>query len=417
MSNTPRLRFALTVFCVGMIVMHAALYWAARKQILTGSPDFRIFYTAGRMLRQREGHVLYDDELQAKIEREFAPAAVARGGPLPYNHPPFEALLYVPLTYLPYLPAYFVWFLINIFLVAGSVYSIRSRLPTLVSTFPLLLVLAPLAYFPIAYALMQGQDSIMLLFLYCLAYMALLHKKDVQAGACLGLGLFKFHLVLPFAFILLLRRRWRALMGMFLVGSVEAAVSWALVGGRELLYYPQFAWLVNRQQAPGVIVPANMPNLRGLFTGWGGMNPPPHWIEIALILASMALLVWASRQWRPWDLADSESWDAGFSVCLIAAYLVGYHSYNQDMSFLLLPLLLMLDRTLAAWSGAGAAPKVLLGLMFLSPLYLLLTLQMSHENLFPIVLLGLAGYLATAAIGQPQASGNTSTESTGVRLA
>jgi len=199
MSTFPRLRFALISFCLGMIVVYAVLFWVVRQQIVSGSSDFRIFYTAGLMLRGGESHALYSDELQTKVEREFALPAVERGGALPYNHPPFEALLYVPLTHLSYVPAYGLWFLINIVLLALSIFCLRPFLLALATDFRALLILAPLAFFPIAYALLQGQDSILLLALYVLAYAALRRGKDLQAGVLLGMGLFKFHLVLPFA--------------------------------------------------------------------------------------------------------------------------------------------------------------------------------------------------------------------------
>ena len=411
MPNRTRLRFALTSFCLGMIVMHGVLFWIVRQQIVSGSSDFRIFYTAGLMLRRGEGRVLYSEELQTRIEREFAQPAVERGGPLPYNHLPFEALLYVPLTYLNYFAAYSLWFAVNILLLAGSIYSLRFYLPTLAADFRALLIFAPLAFFPIAYALLQGQDSILLLTLYVLVYVKLRKGEDLQAGALLGLGLFKFHLVLPFAFMLLLRRRWRVLSGISIVAVMEAAVSWAIVGGSELLYYPHFAWLVNREQAPGVIVPANMANLRGLIMGWKIMSSPSPLIELGLLIVSVGLMVWASRQWQPSDLTDQRSWNSGFSVCVIVSYLVGYHGYNHDMSFLLLPLLLALDRTLASWRATSAGVKLMLGLLLFSPLSLFLTLRWSHENLFAIVLLSLAGYLAaSAATGEPGASVNKSPE-------
>jgi len=397
MPNLPRLRLALTSFCLGMIVLHAILFWTVRRQIVAGSSDFRIFYAAGLMFRRGESRALYNLELQAKTERDFALPGVQRGGPLPYNHPPFEAVLYVPLTYLRYFPAYCVWFVINTLLVAGSILRVRSYLPTLLGDFRALLILTPLAFFPVAYALLQGQDSILLMALYFLAYAALRTGKDSQAGVYLGLGLFKFHLVIPFAFILLLRRRWRALAGMTAVALAEILVSWAIVGKSQLIYYPHFAWQVNRQQAPGVIVPENMANLRGLFLGWNAMNSPSHWAEIALVLASVGLIVWAPRQWKPADVRDSRSWNFGFSLCLVVSYLVGYHGYNQDMSLLLLPLLLALDWALADWTAVRRGFKVVLVLLLLSPLYLLLTLKMSHQNLFSIVLLCFAGYLAAYA--------------------
>ena len=410
MPNLARRRFALTTFCLGMIVLHALLFWAVRRQIVSGSSDFRIFYTAGLMVRRGLGRALYNEELQASIEREFAFPAVQRGGPLPYNHPPFEAIAYVPLTYPPYFAAYGIWFAINLLLLAGSIYHVRSYLPTLTADFRGVLFFCPLAFFPVAYALLQGQDSILLLALYALAYVALRRGADLEAGLNLGLGLFKFHLVLPFAFMLLLRRRWRALAGISLVAAVEVIISWVLVGGNQLIYYPHFAWQVNRQQAPGVIVPANMANLRGLMMGWKAMNLPSQWAEMMLAAVSLGFCIWASRKWRPSDLVPARSWDAGFSLCLVVTYLVGYHGYNQDMSFLLLPLLLALDRTLADWLVTGPGIKLLLGLLLLSPLYMFLTFQVSHQNLFAIVLLLFAGCLAaSAATGEQRASGDRST--------
>jgi hypothetical protein len=410
MPNRSSLRFALTKFGVGMIVVHGLLFWVTRKQLVSGSSDFRIFYTAGLILRRGEGHHLYNEQLQSTVEREFASAAVARGGPLPYNHPPFEAALYLPMTYLPYFSAYCIWVLINLLLLWASVYHVRSWLPTLMADFRWPLMLAPLAFFPIVNALLQGQDSILLLLLYCLAYAAFRRREDSRAGVYLGFGLFKFHFILPFALILLLHRRWRALLGMFVIAVLESAVSWAMVGGMQLFYYPHFVWQVNRQQAPGVIAPANMPNLRGLFTGWQAMNPLPHWIEIALLATSLYLVFWASRQWRPLEFGDARGWDCGFSVCLVVVFLVGYHGYNQDMSFLLLPLLLALDRVLDTWSKASSGLKLVLGLMFLTPLYLILILEFSHHNLFSIVLLFLVGYLAASgAKAKPTASANRST--------
>lgn len=403
MTDLPRLRFALYSFCVGMIVVHGSLFWIAGQQLVSGSSDFRIFYAAGLMLRRGEGQVLYSERLQSKTQQEFAPVAVNHLGVLPYNHPPFEAALYGPMTYLPYFSAYCLWIAINILLLAGSIYHLRSWLPTQAGQFRWLLILTPLAFFPIACALLQGQDSILLFALYCMAFSAFRRSQDLQAGGYLGLGLFKFHLVLPFAFVLVLHRRWRALLGMSVVAAIEAAISWSMVGGKELLHYPHFVWHINRQQTPGVIVPANMANLRGLFMGWSS-NLPVRWLEVLLLAASIGLVVWASRQWRPTDLLDTRSWNYGFSICLVITYLVGYHSYYHDMSFLLLPILFALDRTLAEWQETSVTFKLVLGLMFLSPLYLRFAIRSSHQNLFAIVLLAFVAYLAASvAKGEPQA--------------
>jgi hypothetical protein len=378
-----------------MIGLHLAVFWLSREQALAGWPDFRIFYTAGLILHRGQGQLLYDDAVQRQTQHEFT--RLAKDGVdrlLPYNHPPFEAALYVGLVALPYLRAYELWFVVNLLLLAVFAYFARRWLPHLCLRFPELLFLAPLAFFPVAYALMQGQDSILLMLLYCLAYTALRRGQDLKAGICLGLGLFKFHLVLPFVFILLLRRRWRALSGVLLSAVFDFLVSLILVGWRELLYYPRYALKVGQERSPGVIVPENMPNLRGLLMGWQWSPQIQPWLKIVLLVVSLSVVVWAAWHWRAGELTPVEDWNTGFSIAVIATFLVGYHGYNQDMSILLLPGLIALDRVLASALGQGKWVGLFLGLMFLSPLTLILTLRCSHQNLFALVLMGLAVSLA-----------------------
>jgi hypothetical protein len=398
MFQRRRLRFTLSAFCLGMIVLHLAVAWLARQEVVDGLPDLRIFYTAGLMLRRGEGHSLYDDSLQLKTQAEFVKLRPGIDAPMPYNHPPFEAILYVPFTYLPFLRAYALWFWLNGLLLAIGLHAVRPWISATTAEFPELLFLAPIAFFPVFYAFMQGQDSILLLTLYCLAYATFRRGRDLQAGIWLGLGLFKFHLVLPFAFILLLRRRWRAVGGVVLTGCCEFAISWALVGWRELLYYPRYAWHVNRLQAPGVIVPTNMPNLRGLLIGWTNSVAVRSRMELVLLVVSVGLLVWAAKQWASWDLTQAERWNNGFSIAVVTTYLVGYHGYNTDLSLVLLPALITFNRLLEMDGRAmGTALRVILGLLFLSPLYLLLTLRYERQRLFSLVLLAFIFCLAASS--------------------
>lgn len=409
MRICPRLRLALTLFCLGMIVLHFAIFWLARCQIQAGSADFRIFYTAGLMLRDGHGHLLYSNDLQRRTQQKFA-RAFTHDGFLPYNHPPFEAMLFLAMAYLPYLPAYFLWLALNLLASVGCIYLLRPWLDALLSSFRWLVFLAPVAFYPVAYALLQGQDSILLLALYSLSYAAFRRARQFEAGLYLGLGLFKFHLVLPFAFVLLLRRQWRALWGIFLSASFELVISWALVGGKELFYYPHYAWRISRQSPIGVIFAENMPNLRGLFMGWMRGLPASAWLGMALIAVSLCLLVWGSRQWNIENVVDAHAWNAGFSIALLATFLVGYHSYNHDMAILLLPCLLTLNDLLERNSPEdGIGLKLALLGMFLTPLYLILSLRYFHANLFALVLLGFAGSLASFAKARPLASADRAT--------
>jgi hypothetical protein len=251
----------------------------------------------------------------------------------------------------------------------------------------------PLAFYPAADSLLQGQDSIVLLALYCLAYVAFLRKQETWAGVFLGLGLFKFHLVLPFAFLLLMKRRWRALLGILISATLELATSWAIVGGKTLMSYPFYVWQINRKQAPGVIVPDTMPNLRGLIMGWGVSSSA---LQVVLIAVSLLLLVWAARKWEPGNLDNRQVWQSGFSVAMIATFLVGYHSYTHDMVILLLPILIAFDRLLEPQSPSRAKMLLILLAVMFSPLYLFMTLYFAHQKLFAVVLLLLAWVMAAS---------------------
>ncbi len=70
-------------------------------------------------------------------------------------HPAFEELLFVPLTYLGYFPAYWVWTLLNVFMMALSLGMLRKTFPEVGRFGPVLLILSVSAFAPGC----QGPDS------------------------------------------------------------------------------------------------------------------------------------------------------------------------------------------------------------------------------------------------------------------
>jgi hypothetical protein len=390
------LKFAVTSFLLGMIFLHVFIFGMVWREVMAGRPDFSIFYTSALMLRRGQGSELYDNRTQWQTQQEFTTGARIREGPLPYNHPPFEATLFVPLAYFPYLRAYCIWACINFLLLAWFGWFLRPHVPSLVAGFPAGTFLAALAFSPVAFALIHGQDSILLLCLYGLTFAALKSGRDFRAGLLLGVGLFKFHLVLPFVFILCLRRRWRFLEAFFLSGFLAGLVSLLLVGWKELLYYPRYVWEINRHPSARVIAPQNMANLRGLIAGWKWNSSAGPWLDGLVLVVSLALLLWAARRWDAADRSNIFLWTGGFAVCTFATFLVSYHGYNQDMSILLLPLLLVADLLLREARGMHARRRLafLLAAMFFGPAYLMLTLLFGHQNLFALVLLSFTASLA-----------------------
>ena len=175
----------------------------------------------------------------------------------------------------------------------ASGHLLRPRLPSLNNLLPALPLLAMFAFFPVAMALLQGQDSILLLFLYGLAFSALATGRAFVAGVCLGLALFKFQLVLPFVVVLLVRRQWKAVAGFSLTAFVLLLVSAAVVGWSGVMAYPGFVLRLDSQRRSSGIDPRDMPNLRGLVAGSLHLAGLPAMLLIIVLSIALVALVGA----------------------------------------------------------------------------------------------------------------------------
>jgi len=391
--GSSALRPILLTFLAATIVLHAWVVFSLRREIVTGYADFTIFYTAGKCVNEGRGRQLYDLETQFAFQRSFAPEVKHRENALPFNHPPFEALLFVPLAGLPYVTAYFVWAVFNIALILGFWTLLRPCLPSLHHFLPALPLLAMFAFFPAIIALLQGQDSILLLFLYGLAFSALATGRAFVAGLYLGLALFKFQLVLPFVVVLLVRRQWKAVAGFTFTAFVLLLVSAAVVGWNGVMAYPRFVLRLNRSAAQAGIYPRDMPNLRGLVAGSLHVTGVPAiLLIITLSFALVALVV------RWWHVRPGDKFELGFSLCLAVTLIISYHLLVHDLSVLMLPILLLAER-LVAGQIVGPARRILLAslaALFLTPVYAVLQFWLREMNLMVTVVAMFAAGIAIA---------------------
>jgi hypothetical protein len=351
-----------------------------------GYPDFTIFYAAGKMVREGMTGSLYDERAEFQIQRQFAPDVSIRHGALPYNHPPFEALLFVPFTFLAYFPAYVAWNAVNLGLLGLALWRLRPHVPLLRSGPLAIWFLCAVAFFPIFICLLQGQDMLLFFFFLATAYVCLQDGADFLAGCWLGMGIFRPHLVLPLAIILLFSRRLKAVFGIACSALAMAAVSIAVVGWPEFLDYPKYVWRLEQVMGSGAIVPDDMPNLRGLLTIFFRDG---HTAALALGAAgSVLLLILAVRLFRRAELAGNL--ELGFSVAVLVTILVSYHAFMYDLALLFLPALFLFDKAMASRAPRESALSV--AALFFTPLLMFLWLRLSHLNfLTPVLLVWLWG--------------------------
>ena len=336
-----------------------------------GYADFTAFYTAGKILSRGQGPSLYDRRLQWEIQSEFASTVSIRNGPLPYIRPPFQAVLFLPLAYLSYSHAFLVWLGIKLGLLLYIAFllsrnSIGSPLLSPWITWPLSLAVAP-----VAMDLLQGQDAILFLLICVLFFVALSRGSGLTAGIWLGLGLFKFHLILPVLAVLLLRKQARLLIGFLATALCLLLISAVLVGWKPLLFYPRYLWNISQTPGSGVIPAVGMANLRGMMCM---LSQSPHWLLVAdwlyLPLAffglTTAIVLWPVRR------ENRTYFAAGFCFSWVVAILVSFYFSGYDMMLLLLPLFLLARPV----GSSGQVPPydkwvlaITLGFLLLMPIF------------------------------------------------
>jgi hypothetical protein len=378
-----------------MFAIHVSMAWNSRDLIRKGYPDFTIFYSAGKILREGFGTKLYDEATQYRVQQEFAAGVSIRQGPLPYNHPPFEALLFVPFTYLPYFSAYLLWNVINLLILCSLPLLLRQHIPLIRWASSAFWLLAALSFFPVFVTLLQGQDTIILLLLLALMFISLKKKADFSAGVWLGLGLFRFQVIMALAVLLLLNRKWKAIAGFLSAGFVLAVISIVLIGAKGAANYPSYLWLAEKQMQHGASIVSDMPNLRGFIETVLGQTVSSPAVNSLIAISSIALLAAATK----WKL--SANVNLGFSLAIIVAILVSYHSLAHDLSVLFLPGLLIINCLRAgetrAWRRVALLGPMLL--LFLSPVEILLLFHYQRLYLLAPVLL-----LWSVAIGNEMSS-------------
>jgi len=370
-------RLLIVTAVLALLAGYVILSFPARKDSL----DFSQFYAAGEMIRAGLGRNLYDLSRQMQFQ-----SALARVHTF-YAHPPFEALLFAPFTFVNYQNAYALWTIFSLALLIGSAWVIdtTAQVSAAISyylRFPADLGLALIlfaTFSPVTTCLLIGQDSMLLLLLYSLVYLLLKRSSDFAAGCVLACGLFKFQFVIPFVVVLLFLRKWRAITGFAIIGVFLFILSVAISGVSVLTTYPKLLFQEKIFQQLGDL--AYVPNIRG-FLHLILSDHAGRAFSILVGFFSLCVLWIAARTWREDRLALS------FSAALLAAVLASYHLYTYDLSLLLLPISLICAELARQ---KRSLPGLLLGsaaVLFVPPLHLWLIVHQLYVLMFiPVAIL------------------------------
>src|SRR5215831_1837130 len=310
------------------------ILWMQRSYMAQGYFDFVIYYTGAEIVNAGKARDLYNLDLQERHQEQFKvpskPWSV-----LPFNHAPYELVLFLPLAHLPYQSAHIVWSVLNVLLLF-VVYKILA--PFLAENHRILFGALLLAFYPTMIAIKMGQDSIISLLLLSAVYANLKRHREILAGSILALGLYKPHLVLPLVGILTLSGYWRVMLGFVGTGALLSGVSFAMVGWQGVVGL--FSIVAGMDRPTTIVYPESMTNLRGLSFLLLSLLNAKSLTNIASVVASVIFYGSCLWLWKPKTTEDSSLFDLSFSLAVVTTVLVSFHLYTHDAIILVIPLLL-----------------------------------------------------------------------------
>jgi Glycosyltransferase family 87 len=348
------------VAIIGVFLWVAFLLTARGKLV-----DFSVLYTSGGVILEGHATKLFDIQTQT----EFQQHVIGMSELLPFNHLAYESLLFIPLATLPFEVALWIWrglsvgmLLLSSCILADVYHGVRTQVGLLA-----------LALYPIVLAVAVGQDSILLLLLLSASLAASTREQDRMAGVLIALALFKPHLILPLAAILIWKRGCRFLQG-FLVGSVAVVLlSIGITGLRgfgQMVELMRYAAYGTRGQIGGNA--KIRPNLRGVLA-LSGFSAHTAVILTVVISAALFLLI-------AWNLRNQHSPEILFPPLITFALMSGVYVNAHDLSLLFIPVVAMLGQgrkstSICAGTCFGMPALRPMGDVFLMCAVLLLTLQ------------------------------------------
>jgi hypothetical protein len=293
-----RIGLVIGVACV--LLLQAALWYSRLPYELRGDwSDFGTYYTAGHLIAEGQADKLYKED--------FSGIAHLNPRTLPFIHPAYEAAIFAPLARFSFRTAYFIFMGINLTL---GLISLR-----LLTKDQSLWVLFLAGFAPLSYTLIEGQDSIMMLFIMTITYWLLRRGQDLPAGAVMGMALFRFQIIIPIGICFLLWKRKQVVAGLTASGIALAAISVIMTGTEATRDYLHRLAGFSSQSHPVFMV-----SFRGIVTQLLGNHA---WLLFLVLLVSIATIWWRARN-APQDRAEALQW------AIPVGLLTGFHVYLHD---------------------------------------------------------------------------------------
>ncbi len=331
----------------GILIVLGLVLLAERLQIVMQAPsDFVQDYSAAQALRV--GLSIYEGTGDNAVRPEDYPDQVLFAPPARFQnyHPPFNALLFVPFTFVPYAGSILIWSALSLVLYFGIGYLVLRELQiSLPRHWLILLIGLMLCWYPFQMHIALGQVSMILIACLIIGWVLLRHNRPLLAGGMIGLAcLIKLFPGL-IIFYMIVRRKWYAAGAAIATLLVGGGVTVLLVGIDDLLYYVQQIAPENvAVHGPFLTNSALNGTIRRLFSDGRWVRPIVAAPQIAMMLYLLvSLMLVGFLTYRLWRLPTTQRGeDSAFGLTCLVMLLMSPITWQHVFPLLFLPLGLIL---------------------------------------------------------------------------
>jgi Glycosyltransferase family 87 len=288
-SSRPRWFAAALITVASIVLAHYAQVWTVVPSALAPTSDFAGTYVAATLVRTGHAAQMYDPATEQR-------ALVQSGAPaghddIPFENPPGAAVLALPFSLLNAGAAWRAWSLLQVLLVALSVWMVARAAPwpaAMSRLARLAMALVALAGFGTGLILLEGQwDGVSVIGL-AIAYVAWRRGRPGLAGFALGFtaAIAKPQLVIGIGAYMLGRRDWRGIAGAVAGAAVTVVIGLSADGPHGLVSF------VSAIATPHDSPTAEMQGSSGLFGSLLGQAPGVYLLSIGAGLAAAVVAGW-----------------------------------------------------------------------------------------------------------------------------
>jgi hypothetical protein len=358
----------IATYCILAIYLLSGFWTKPGLFYRTGNPagaDFIQIWAASSLALQGHPSLIYNPETLKTVETTFLGGSFK--GYLACHLAPSFLLTILPISFIPYLAALFIWLAIPLCGLMVIVYKIAPyRI-----TFPL-----ALAFPAIPLNIFYGQGAFLITFLMG-AGLLLLDSYPITSGILFSLILnYKPHLGLLILVALLAGRRWKSCAAIVVATSILVIASaWIMGTDTWIAFFKNISYAGSILKNESIIWD-RMPTIFALVRLQGGSVGLAMVLQFIMAGGTIILLFLVWRRDYPMPVRGS--------VLVLGTFLCSPYAFEYDLTLLLLPL---------AWFAVEnfqknwlTAKGVLFVLLWYSPLLNKIVVDIAGVHIEPLVI-------------------------------